>query len=131
MPYRMPAENIKNLHTNNQTMFKALQSPCADCNIIWHPLVMSFDHIDRGRKFKNVPELRTYAPEVFNAEIAKCEVVCLNCHAFREFMRDMGIMEISEAKKNTHRYYQRLIPYTAGGAILRKDAFNFVRISAR
>lgn len=128
---QMPAENVRNLRQNNQTMFKTLQDPCDDCNLIWHPLVMSFDHKDRRTKFKNPSNLRTYSPEVFEAEIAKCDVVCLNCHTFREFMRDLGILEISEAKRETHRYYERLIPYTAGGALLRKDAFNFVRISAR
>lgn len=128
MPVPLSEERRKNLAINNVTMFKALQKPCADCLHYWHPLVMSFDHVDRKGKFKNPSSLRTYDPEVFNAELAKCEVVCLNCHSVREWLRDLGIIEISQGKINKHKYYQRLIPFLEGGAVLNQKAYDFVRV---
>lgn len=128
MAFELSTIHLQNLHTNNKTMFKALQQPCADCNVIWHPLVMSFDHVIRKDKFKNPSNLRTYDPVVFNAELDKCEVVCLNCHQMREYLRDLGVVEISERKVNRYKYYHKLVPYLSGGAMLRKDAYAHVPI---
>lgn len=117
------------LSINNITRFKALSQPCEDCNIAWHPLVMTFDHNDRSTKFKAPAMLLTHHPSVYNAEIAKCSVVCRNCHQIREYLRDLGSLDISDYKINRYKYYEKLIPYLCGGAILRRDAFKKVKIT--
>ena len=63
------------------------KNPCMDCKI-WYPYyVMDFDHV-RGRKHKNVSELiDTLSKKKIDEEIAKCEVVCSNCHRIRTHKR--------------------------------------------
>jgi hypothetical protein len=59
-------------------------TPCVDCGLEWPSYVMDFDH--RGSDkiaavsvlcHKAVPYAR------IDAEIAKCELVCSNCHRIR------------------------------------------------
>lgn len=61
--------------------------PCVDCKVQYPYYVMDFDHV-RGRKHKNVMELvPTLSKKKIDEEIAKCEVVCSNCHRIRTHMR--------------------------------------------
>ena len=63
------------------------KSPCADCKINYPYYVMDFDHV-RGRKHKNVMELiPSLSKKKIDEEIAKCEVVCSNCHRIRTHER--------------------------------------------
>lgn len=63
------------------------RTPCADCKIQYPYYVMDFDHI-RGRKQKNVMELiPTLSKKKIDEEIAKCEIVCSNCHRIRTHIR--------------------------------------------
>jgi hypothetical protein len=58
-------------------------NPCLDCKISYPYYVMDFDHV-RGRKHKNVMELiPTLSKKLIDEEIAKCEIVCSNCHRIR------------------------------------------------
>lgn len=67
--------------------------PCADCGGKYPYWVMQFDHV-RGSKVREVSNLVTRAVSVraLRAEIAKCEVVCANCHANRTHLRRLGIL---------------------------------------
>ena len=116
------------IHQNTVLMLEALAQPCTDCNIVWHPLVMTFDHVGRvGKKF-SISTVRAIHPQAFMRELDKCEVVCRNCHQIREYLRDLGVVDIGNAKKDRYKYYERLIPYLCGGAMLRRDAFQLVKI---
>lgn len=65
----------------------AKSRPCADCGVRYPPYVMDLDHV-RGKKVRNVGLIKTYATTaVLRAEIAKCEVVCANCHRIRSHNR--------------------------------------------
>ena len=69
------------------------KTPCIDCGINYPYYVMDFDHV-RGVKQANVMELvSTLSKKKIDEEIAKCEIVCSNCHRIRTHMRKM-------AKKN-------------------------------
>src|SRR6266581_1725746 len=60
----------------------ALKSrPCADCGVQYPPYVMQFDHRDPAEKSFGIGRLITRAWDRMLAEIAKCDVVCANCHA--------------------------------------------------
>jgi lysyl-tRNA synthetase class I len=51
---------------------------------------MDFDHV-RGKKHKNVMELiPTLSKKKIDEEIAKCEIVCSNCHRIRTHMRKIS-----------------------------------------
>jgi hypothetical protein len=56
-----------------------LQHPCIDCGES-DPIVLEFDHV-RGDKINNVSRMiRINGLDAIQAEIAKCEVRCANCH---------------------------------------------------
>ena len=64
--------------------------PCVDCGVTYPPYVMDFDHV-RGEKLKEIGVMRgTVSTRVLLAEIAKCEVVCSNCHRIRTHRRRTG-----------------------------------------
>jgi hypothetical protein len=71
---------------NRALIVKAKDVPCADCGGRFHPCAMDFDHIN-GTKEYNVGRMVGQASEArLLAEIAKCEVVCANCHRVRSFV---------------------------------------------
>ena len=59
--------------------------PCADCRRTFPPYVMDFDHRDPASKLFAIMAGKTLLKnrEVLLAEVAKCDVVCANCHAIR------------------------------------------------
>jgi hypothetical protein len=64
----------------------AKSRPCADCGQVYPPYVMDFDHV-RGKKRFNIGLFRAghTRPKEVLAEIAKCDVVCANCHRERTY----------------------------------------------
>lgn len=69
-------------------MVKKLKSvPCVDCHKKFPSYVMDFDHV-RGEKTFNVGSLgNSISFKRIQSEIAKCEVVCSNCHRIRTWKR--------------------------------------------
>jgi lysyl-tRNA synthetase class I len=66
------------------------KTPCVDCGINYPYYVMDFDHV-RGQKHANVMELvSTLSKKKIDEEIAKCEIVCSNCHRIRTHMSKMN-----------------------------------------
>jgi hypothetical protein len=64
--------------------------PCADCGVTYPPYVMDFDHV-RGKKIREIAVMRgSVSTQTLMAEIAKCEVVCANCHRIRTYRRRNG-----------------------------------------
>lgn len=65
-------------------------TPCHDCGGLYPPYVMDFDHV-RGEKMfglsKVVNQLQDLPLDVVLAEVAKCEIVCANCHRIRTYNR--------------------------------------------
>lgn len=68
-------------------------TPCADCGETYPHYVMDFDHLDAETKVDNVTSLiRLGGKKRVLDEIAKCEVVCSNCHRERTFKRRQGLL---------------------------------------
>ena len=63
--------------------------PCADCGGRFHHAAMAWDHLPGSVKVMEVSRLmeKTHSKRRVLAEIAKCELVCANCHAVRTFER--------------------------------------------
>lgn len=59
-----------------------MASGCVDCGYNEHPEALEFDHV-RGEKLFNVASGIRKAWSKVLEEIAKCEVVCANCHRIR------------------------------------------------
>lgn len=65
--------------------------PCTDCGFRFNPWQMQFDHV-RGRKlFVIASSGADVSVSKLRREIAKCEVVCANCHAERTYRRLHGL----------------------------------------
>jgi hypothetical protein len=65
--------------------------PCQDCKKSYPTFVMDFHHRDPKTKLGNVGQL-TYRGSVKRTldEIAKCDLLCANCHRIREYC-DPGV----------------------------------------
>ena len=60
------------------------QRPCADCGGTFPPGAMHWDHLPGAEKTADVGWLAArHARRRVLEEIAKCELVCANCHAVR------------------------------------------------
>ena len=62
--------------------------PCMDCGIRFPSACMDFDHV-RDKKSFTIADLKNsgISMERMREEIAKCDVVCSNCHRIRTHLR--------------------------------------------
>lgn len=58
------------------------QTLCVDCHLRWHPRVMEFHHV-RGVKSFALAASAGYGWDRVREEIAKCDLLCSNCHRIR------------------------------------------------
>jgi hypothetical protein len=64
---------------------------CADCGYNKHPAALDFDHLPGHVKRVNLSQMNGwYGKAAIEAELAKCEVVCSNCHRIRTYERKRG-----------------------------------------
>ena len=77
------------VHAEFRAWFEALKSgPCADCGGTFAPEAMHWDHRPGTVKLRDVANIaRQHARRLVLAEIAKCDLVCANCHAARTARR--------------------------------------------
>lgn len=70
---------------------RAKALPCTDCGRRYPAHVLDFDHV-RGEKLGDVSHLAGagVTVEALLEEIAKCDVVCANCHRRRTYVRLHG-----------------------------------------
>ena len=62
--------------------------PCADCGVQYAPYIMDFDHREGESKKGNPGDfVKKKSVKAYLEEIAKCDVVCANCHRERTFQR--------------------------------------------
>lgn len=71
---------------------QAKSVPCVDCDIPYPTYMMDFDHCRGTKSFTISSQLSTKNPtkQRLLDEIAKCDVVCANCHRHRTRMRQTG-----------------------------------------
>lgn len=80
---------------------QAKDVPCADCGVKYPPHVMHFDHLPPFPKRYNVGAMIHHrGMSALLDEIAKCEVVCANCHAERTWRRSAeGRVEFDDGQQ--------------------------------
>lgn len=73
---------------------KAKDCACADCGIHYPHWILEFDHLPGTKKLFTIgAKIRhNISVETLLNEIAKCEVVCANCHRDRTYKRRHGII---------------------------------------
>lgn len=65
---------------NRQFLYNyLLLHPCVTCGEA-DPVVLEFDHIDQATKSSAVSIMVDHSLKSIKAEIAKCRVLCANCH---------------------------------------------------
>ena len=72
---------------NREKINELKSQPCVDCNVQYPPYVMDFDHVGDFKKRANVSRLAGLKLETILEEVAKCELVCANCHRERTYRR--------------------------------------------
>ena len=74
---------------NQQHVWLVKSVPCMDCGNSFPPVAMDFDHRPGDGKFKDISLLvnGAYSIARIDAEIAKCDIVCSNCHRIRTHER--------------------------------------------
>jgi len=77
----------KNQRALRKLIRDAKDKPCADCGRPHPYYVMQFDHV-RGEKESTLNKMHMrFGRQQILKEIAKCDVVCANCHAERTWQR--------------------------------------------
>ena len=65
--------------------------PCADCGRRYEPCAMDFDHREGASKVSGVTRMiGRFGTARKLAEVAKCDIVCANCHRARTYVRREG-----------------------------------------
>lgn len=73
---------------NTDLLAELRDVPCLDCGQRFPFYVMQFDHRDRTQKRYTVSQMISRAgPKTILAEVAKCDIVCANCHRDRTYRR--------------------------------------------
>lgn len=82
--YKLKSKRAKSIIAETIKTIKS--QPCSDCGISYPSYVMDFDH--RGDKdFEISGSSRTGSLRKILSEIAKCDLVCANCHRIRTHRR--------------------------------------------
>lgn len=76
--------------SDNRSFVESLKTgkSCLDCGVSYPPFVLEFDHRPGEVKLHNVSQMafRSGVAAIM-AEIAKCDLVCANCHRVRTYSR--------------------------------------------
>ena len=89
---RSRSNNMRKLNLAYVDMLKQ-ETPCADCGLHYYPCQMDFDHLPQYTKVMDVSQAARHCSlERLKNEIAKCEIVCSNCHRLRTWERKIGLI---------------------------------------
>ena len=67
------------------------KGPCLDCGGRFHPDAMDFDHRVPSEKSFSISKAKDAKFELLKRELAKCDLVCANCHRVRTARRRAGL----------------------------------------
>lgn len=76
---KVELQKIRIQENRKRVWYYLLEHPCENCPES-DPVVLEFDHIDQKTKVAAVAEMMCLKWEKIEQEIAKCRVLCANCH---------------------------------------------------
>ena len=82
-------KNTKSFKKRREFVQQIKEQPCADCGIKYPYYVMDFDHRENEAKKFGLNSLGRVTMSILIQEIAKCDVVCSNCHRERIYQRSL------------------------------------------
>lgn len=82
-PAQKRANRQARMERGRKLILEAKSRPCADCGHGYPYPVMEFDHVRGVKLFKISSSFANRTLGQIRAEIAKCDVVCANCHRLR------------------------------------------------
>ena len=62
-----------------------VEQGCEECGYNDHPAALTFDHRDPSMKSFNIADYGQYSWQAILHEVAKCRVLCANCHNIHSF----------------------------------------------
>lgn len=76
-------------------LFELKSKPCMDCGNQFKPWQMDFDHRDHLTKSTEISKMvsKCMSKDRIALEIAKCDLVCSNCHRDRTYKRRLACQE--------------------------------------
>jgi hypothetical protein len=94
--------------------------PCADCGERFKPYQMDFDHRDPSAKSFRVTTggAMLMSTARLMAEVAKCDVVCANCHRVRT--RDRESQRVRKPPSNAPSAVRKAVNWRANTALVRR-----------
>lgn len=74
---------------NRELVRKLKEGPCSDCGLLYPFYVMDFDHRDGSEKTLDIGKIanKHWSEKRILEEVAKCDLVCANCHRERTAKR--------------------------------------------
>jgi hypothetical protein len=105
-------QNTNNRRANRIKWLQNLKKdkPCLDCNKIYEPYCMDFDHVpDKGQKICSVSRmlLSNASKEKILQEIQKCDLVCILCHNIRTHNRYVKKSGLYKSYKGNVEYIKK------------------------
>lgn len=91
--------NLRAYAERRQLVVEAKSRPCADCGIEYPYYVMDFDHLNGASKLFSLNSVHRVTKKAILREIAKCDVVCANCHRERTHRRMVEAMSSRHAAR--------------------------------
>jgi hypothetical protein len=79
--------NLRSYNERRLMVIAAKSRPCADCGVQYPYYVMDFDHREGVTKEFSLHRIQNATKRAILREIAKCDVVCANCHRERTHQR--------------------------------------------
>lgn len=77
------------------------EHPCTDCGVEYPYYVMDFDHRPGEKKEYEIARIHFWKSRaIIDREVAKCDLVCSNCHRERSYQRQRAKKEPDTATKN-------------------------------
>jgi hypothetical protein len=68
---------------NTAIVVEARSRPCLDCNLSLPDYVKIFSYRQQQTKYQRISNLISSPTEKLLIELAKCDLICLNCHTIR------------------------------------------------
>lgn len=93
MPFKDPAKHVAFINKRRRRLkIEAVASKggkCEDCGFTGHPDCFDFHHRDPSEKEFEWRQVKDKSKAFRDAELAKCALLCANCHRLRH-VRDYG-----------------------------------------